>query len=143
MSETNVRNLRNAMHTAQTWLIDLTEKGSFTDEAQAYRVLRAVLQSLRDRLTVEEAAHLGAQLPMVIRGVYYDGFRPSELPRKQRRRDEYLASVRERLTDDDVDAETACRATFSLLQDRISRGEIEETQHLMSADLRELWPETS
>lgn len=77
MSETNVRNLRNAMHTAQTWLIDLTEKGSFTDEAQAYRVLRAVLQSLRDRLTVEEAAHL----PMVIRGVYYDGFRPSELPR--------------------------------------------------------------
>ncbi|HEY5940705.1 MAG TPA: non-homologous end-joining DNA ligase [Gemmatimonadales bacterium] len=33
--------------------------------------------TLRDRLTVEETAHPGAQLPMLIRGSYYAGWEPS------------------------------------------------------------------
>jgi uncharacterized protein (DUF2267 family) len=31
-----------------------------------------VLHALRDRLTVEEASDLAAQLPMLIRGLYYE-----------------------------------------------------------------------
>jgi uncharacterized protein (DUF2267 family) len=60
---------------------------------QSYGALRAVLHALRDRLTVEETAHLAAQLPMLIRGVYYTGWDPSRVPVKMHR-DEFLARVR-------------------------------------------------
>lgn len=95
---------------------------------------------MRDRLTVDEAAHLGAQLPLVVRGIYYEGWRPAELPRKQRHREEFLASIEKRLADTGIDPEAACRATFGLLRDHVSRGEIEDVQHMMPAELRELWP---
>ena len=57
-------------------------KGELADEAAAYSVLRSVLHQLRDRLTLEEGVDLGAQLPLIVRGLYYDGWRPHRVPRK-------------------------------------------------------------
>ena len=45
------------------------------DRRSAYRALRSVLHVLRDRLTPEQAVHLGAQLPLLVRGIFYDGWR--------------------------------------------------------------------
>jgi uncharacterized protein (DUF2267 family) len=50
--------------------------------AQSYAALRVVLHAVRDRLTVDEAAQVAAQLPLLIRGVYYDGWDPSRVPQK-------------------------------------------------------------
>ena len=60
---------------------------------QSYAALRAVLHALRDRLPVEESAQLAAQLPMLVRGVYYDGWNPSRVPVKMGR-DEFEERVR-------------------------------------------------
>jgi uncharacterized protein (DUF2267 family) len=60
---------------------------------QSYAALRAVLQALRDRLPVEESAQLAAQLPMLVRGLYYDGWDPSRVPIKMDR-DEFVERVR-------------------------------------------------
>jgi len=58
------------------WLEDLAQELGNIPAQRAYSILRAVLHALRDRLTVEEAVKLGAQLPLLVRGFYYEGWRP-------------------------------------------------------------------
>jgi uncharacterized protein (DUF2267 family) len=60
---------------------------------QSYAALRGVLHVLRDRLAVIEAAQLADQLPMLIRGIYYESWSPSRVPVKMDR-DEFFARVR-------------------------------------------------
>ncbi|MEV4320363.1 DUF2267 domain-containing protein [Actinocrispum sp. NPDC049592] len=50
------------------------------DMHQTYRVVRTWMHLLRDRLPVNSAAHLAAPLPELLRGVFYDGWRPSRVP---------------------------------------------------------------
>jgi uncharacterized protein (DUF2267 family) len=61
---------------------------------QSYAAVRAVLHALRDRLPVTEAADLGAQLPMLLRGLYYEGWEPARVPVKMGRQ-EFLDAVRD------------------------------------------------
>jgi uncharacterized protein (DUF2267 family) len=70
------------VNTANTWLADVAEAFGTKDRRFAYRVLRAWLHTLRDRLTVERAAQFAAQLPELVRGVYYEGWNPSRVPLK-------------------------------------------------------------
>jgi uncharacterized protein (DUF2267 family) len=53
--------------------------------SQSYAALRAVLHALRDRLTIAEAAHLAARLPMLIRGIYYHGWDLLRVPPRMKR----------------------------------------------------------
>ena len=66
--------LRHAIQQVQVWLKELRDNGDLADEAAAYSVLRAVLHQLRDRLTPEEAVDLAAQLPLIVRGIYFEGW---------------------------------------------------------------------
>lgn len=72
--------LDHALHAANTWVRDVAEQFDTEDREFAYRVLRAWLHTLRDRLGVEAAAHFAAQLPDLVRGVFYAGWNPSEVP---------------------------------------------------------------
>ena len=56
------------------WLKDLMERIGTYDRHRAYSTLRAVLHALRDRIGPANANHLGAQLPMLLRGLYYEGW---------------------------------------------------------------------
>ncbi|MEV0402624.1 DUF2267 domain-containing protein [Actinoallomurus sp. NPDC050550] len=82
MSFTGVDSLDRGIHTTNRWLADIATGFGTEDRRFAYRVLRAWSHTLRDRLTVEAAAHLAAQLPDPIRGMYYDGWNPSHVPHK-------------------------------------------------------------
>lgn len=72
------------------WLRDVMAELGSKDRHEAYLALRGVLHALRDRLQVEEAVQLGAQLPVLIRGFYYDGWRPSATPKKERHLGQFL-----------------------------------------------------
>ena len=79
-AKTKVSALDHAMHTAHTWINDVAREFDTEDREFAYRVLRAWLHTLRDRLTVEASAHFAAQLPDLIRGIFYAGWNPSAVP---------------------------------------------------------------
>jgi uncharacterized protein (DUF2267 family) len=111
------------------------------DQHRAYLGLKATLHALRDRLTVEEAVQLGAQLPMLIRGMYYEGWNPTGEPVKERHKQEFLGHIEEAFKrQQDIDAEQVARAVFRVLSRRITEGEIEDVKRILPPELRELWP---
>jgi uncharacterized protein (DUF2267 family) len=140
MSDTGLDAFDATVQKSNAWLKRLMEIGGWEDRRQAYRALRATLHALRDRLTVEEAAELAAQMPMLIRGLYYEGWDPAGKPVRERHLDEFLGRIdRELRGDPPIDAETAARAVFRLLSERVSDGEIEDVIHLIPREIRTLW----
>jgi uncharacterized protein (DUF2267 family) len=140
MSTTGLEVFDRTIHKTNTWLKELMETLDCEDRQEAYLALRATLHALRDRLTIEEVAHLAAQLPMLIRGFYYEGWDPTGKPLKERHLDEFLARIDQELKPDGIDSEQAARAVFLVLANRISEGEIEDIEHLLPKEIRDLWP---
>ena len=81
-SNSKVSAIDHAMHAAHTWVNEVAKEFDTDDREFSYGVLRAWLHTLRDRLTVEAAAHFAAQLPDLIRGVFYAGWDPGAVPVK-------------------------------------------------------------
>jgi uncharacterized protein (DUF2267 family) len=136
--------LESIDHTVQLthiWINDLDSRLGWENKHRSYRLLRTVLQALRDWLPVNEAAGLGAQLPELLRGVYYEHWRPSRTPVKHRNKAEFLARVADAFRNDPIlSTSDAVAAVFELLSDKIAAGEIEDVRHELPADIRGLWP---
>ena len=126
------------------WIDEVMSELVIEQRKTGYAALRATLHALRDRLPMEEAVHLGAQLPMLVRGFYYEGWRPVQELIKMHR-EEFLLRVEEQLTGgaSELDPEVVVRAIFQILSRRISRGEIEQVEQTLPKDLRDLWPESA
>lgn len=140
MTQIPVAAFDTTIHKTHEWLNELIELGSFEDQPQAYSAFRAVIHSLRDRLTVEEATHLGAELPMLVRGFYYEGWKPAAAPNKERSRDAFLDSVSESLrANKTIGPERAITSTFQLLNRRISEGELADIKQAMPTEIKDMW----
>jgi uncharacterized protein (DUF2267 family) len=133
----------HAVQTLQEWLKELQNKGELADEAAAYAVLRSILHQLRDRLTLEEGVDLGAQLPLIVRGLYFEGWRPHAVPRKIRTKEKFLSELSEEILPHTYPVEWAVSAVFALLARHGDPGEIADVIGQLPDDLKELWPETA
>jgi uncharacterized protein (DUF2267 family) len=141
MAETRVASLDHTIQQTNSWLKRLEEVYQLDDRHQAYVALRAVLHTLRDRLPAGLAVHLGAQLPLLVRGIYYEGWRMPEAPTPIRHRDEFADALVTQLPPSfPVDPLTAARAVFELLWTELDSGEINKVVHALPAPLRSLWP---
>jgi uncharacterized protein (DUF2267 family) len=139
MSATGLEVFDETLQKTNTWLKEIMEAlGS--DRHRAYQALRGVLHCLRDRLLVEEAADLGDQLPMLVRGIYYESWQPSATPIKVRSLKEFLDLVASRLPGT-LDPEQAARAVFQVLEHHVTPGEIEDVVSELPKDIRALWPQ--
>lgn len=136
--------LDRSVQKTNVWLRDVNYELQFFTFQRDYLALRAVLHTLRDRLSLQEVAQLGAQFPIFIRGIYYEGWNPSRTPIKSRGKELFLRQVRAEFAhtrNPDVDAEEITRAIFRVLNKHVSKGEIEQVKALLPRELREFWPE--
>jgi uncharacterized protein (DUF2267 family) len=138
MSQSGLAAFDSTIHTTNVWLGDVMERLGTADRHQAYQALRAVLHALRDRLTVEAAAALGAQLPMLVRGFYYEGWHPHGKPLKQHR-EEFLAHIAAECPAVGRGPEQVAKTVFRTIARHVTEGEIEKVKQSLPADLRELW----
>ncbi|HLN27416.1 MAG TPA: DUF2267 domain-containing protein [Gemmataceae bacterium] len=142
MSQTGVAAFDSTIQTTNVWLHDILERLRWQDRQRAYHALRAVLHALRDRLPVDQAAALGAQLPMLIRGFYYEGWHPAGTPTKERRRENFLAHIAGAFRDDPgIDTEDVARAVFQVIAKHVTPGEIKHVKIALPGEIRSLWSE--
>jgi uncharacterized protein (DUF2267 family) len=141
MSSTGLAVFDETLHKTNTWLKEIAQRlGS--DRRRAYQTLRAVSHCLRDRLTIDEAAQLGDQLPMLVRGIYYEGWHPAGKPEKIRSREEFLAKISAHFPKArDLDPADAASAVFQVLEKHVTAGEIRDVIQSLPQDIRALWPQ--
>jgi uncharacterized protein (DUF2267 family) len=137
MSMTGLDTFDTTIHRTNRWVNELMELLHWRDKHKSYLALKAALHALRDRLPVDEAAQLGAQLPMLVRGFYYEGWNPSSAPIKERHREQFLARIAREFSD--YAPEDVARAVFRVLKAHVSRGEIANVEQALPGELRELW----
>ena len=138
MSGTGLDVFDKTLQTTNIWL-DEINAAIGPDRQVAWKVLSVVLHKLRDRLPVELSAHLSAELPMLVRGVYYDQFEPTKQPTDWEL-EEFVHEVSKWLADiRPVDPRDGIRAVFSVLSRHVTRGQIAKVQGALPEDLRAFW----
>lgn len=131
MSFTGVDSLDRSIDKANAWLADIDAEFGAGDRRLAYRVLRAWLHNLRDRLSVEVAA----QLPKLLRGVFFDGWNPSRVPQKYDRGEYVVRFAREARV---READVAKAAVTAVARQHMSAGVVAQVFERLPAGLREL-----
>jgi uncharacterized protein (DUF2267 family) len=140
MTHTGISNFTQAAQQAQQWVNELAEDLNW-DNRRAYRLLRSVLHAVRDGLSPAEMTDLSAQLPVLVRGIYFEGWQPRESRAWERNKDDFVTRVTVDFADDlPGDADAAIAAVFRLLDRHISQGEIAQVRNSMRKSLRHLWP---
>lgn len=140
MTTTGIRTFDHSLATTKDWLKDVRQELSLADQQQAFTVARAVLHTLRDRLTIEEATEFAAQLPMLLQGLYYHEWKPTDKPRKVRNKQEFLDMVAKNLTGR-YSPENAAKAVFKVIGKGMTAGEVQDVKSILPVEIRDLWPE--
>jgi uncharacterized protein (DUF2267 family) len=122
------------------WLNGLMKQLDSHDRVYAFNLLKATLHALRDRIGPENAVHFSAQLPLLIRGLFFEGWRMSHTPTHERHVAEFLDHVAAGLDDEHRgNMERAVRAVFAIIWQRVDQGEVAKLMRIFPTELRQLW----
>ena len=139
MSATGLEVFDKTLQTTNIWLNEIMDRLG-PDRQLAWKALSVVLHKLRDRLPLEMSAHLGAQLPLHDRGIYYDPFEPGRIPADCRSPEEFTEEVAEWLSDArPVDPADAIAAVFGVLERHLSEGQVAKIRGALPKGIRMLW----
>jgi uncharacterized protein (DUF2267 family) len=140
MSTTGLDVFDKTLQTTHIWLGEVMETVG-PDRNVAWHVLGAVLRSLRDRLPLELAAHLGAQLPLLVRGTYYDQYRPGHAPAKIYTEDEFITHVYSEFGGiRPVNVREATRSVLAVLGHHVTPEQVDNVKRSLPEAIRKLWP---
>jgi uncharacterized protein (DUF2267 family) len=141
MSASGIVAFDRTLQTTNMWLNDIMiDHGP--DRQLAWHILGSVLQTLRDRIPADLSAHLSAQLPLLVRGVYYEHYDPSKKPQHTRTIDEFCEGIRKDFaTQRPIDVEKAVQSVFRVLTHYLDPGEVAKVRSVLPPAIRELWPD--
>ena len=139
MSTTGVAALDHTIQEINVWLKAVEEELQLDNRQQAYNALRAVLHTLRDRMPPEVAVNLGAQLPIILRGIYYENWHAAGTPTRERHAGEFADHVAAELPQQfPVHPLTVTRGVFEVLRQKLDPGEFEKVMNHLPAAVRAL-----
>ncbi len=139
MSTQGLEVIESSTQKTHEWLGAIAQ-AAHLEKRDAYKALRAVLHALRDRLPLENAVHFAAQLPMFLRGLFYEGCVPSQTPIKMSR-EEFLAVIQANIVSDQViDPLRITQAVFSVIMSHVGVPAMEKIKHCFPKDMQSLWP---
>ncbi|MHC0053047.1 DUF2267 domain-containing protein [Actibacterium sp. D379-3] len=140
MSALGLKIIDDAVQAANAWVNEVDDRTGWGHKQRSYRLLRAVLHVIRDHLNPDEAAQLAAQMPVLIRGIYYEGWNPSKTPVIERSRAGFIDRVQAEFETDPMgDAPEAIAAVMAMLDGRISDGEMEDVRGTFTKQIRTLF----
>lgn len=131
-----------AMSKTRIWLKEIETELGFDNPNDAYRALRAVLHAVRDRLPVRESTEFASQLPMLISGMYYNGWTPNDKPVKMRTVDEFLDRVQEQLPKG-MDPMRITAGIIRVIERHVTAGEMKDVRRNFPEKLSEIWEEAA
>jgi uncharacterized protein (DUF2267 family) len=141
MATTGLEVFDKTLHTTNLWLDEISAEIG-PDRHLAWHVLGAVLRSIRDEMQVEQSAHFAAQLPLLVRGAYFDQYRPAVQPASERSQEDFVARIHRDLDGSrPVKVEQAATAVMRTLNRHVTEGQIRKVRDALSKSVRAMWPE--
>lgn len=127
------------------WLKELGEQLQLDSREASLSALRATLQALRDLLPIEEMAQLGSQLPVLIRGLYYENWDPHHQEYRVKHREDFYALVEEKMGSSrikffEIETQEIVLACFDVLTRNTDVGEIKDVRGTLPKCLHGLVP---
>lgn len=138
MSTQGLEVIDRTVHLTHEWINELAERVGYTSHRSALRLLRNTLHLLRDRLPEDEMAQFSAQLPLLIRGIMFEGWQPKFLPKTSLQFE--LAIVEAMGDTSEFRGVQDTKHVFDLLNARISQGEVEDMRACLPTEIRAYWP---
>tara|TARA_R110000787_G_scaffold112500_5_gene221414 strand:+ start:1807 stop:2238 length:432 start_codon:yes stop_codon:yes gene_type:complete len=131
----------HSVHLTHEWINELAGRLGWSSKRSALRLLRVTLRRIRDHLMPDELAQMSAQLPLMVRGLFFEGWVPKLTPIKERNVEDFVTFIGTQMADaaeyrgrDDI------KCVFDLLNARLSRGEVEDVRATLPTAIRDLWP---
>ncbi len=141
MSSQGLQVIDHTVQLTHEWINELTERLGWSSKRSALHLMRSVLHLVRDRLSHDELAHFSAQLPILIRGMLFEGWVPGRAPLSGRNVTEMAAEIAASFGDDvEFRGVEDITYVFNLLNNRISRGEVDDIRSNLPESIRKLWP---
>jgi uncharacterized protein (DUF2267 family) len=142
MRTLGIETVDHAVQLTYVWLDDLDWRMGWDNKGRSYRLLKSVLQALRDWLPTSKSAQFAARLPTLLRGAYYEHWQPATTPVKRRSKADFLQRIDQAFAGDmQMEPEVATSLVLGFLSTKMSMGDIQDVRQSLPADIRVLWPE--
>ncbi len=141
MSKNGLESFDRTLEKTHKFFNDVAEATEVDDKQIVFIGVKAVLHALRDRIPLVEAAQLGSQLPVLLAGFYYQGWKPAATSTKERSIDTFLAKIKNNLPEKvyPTGIETLTRGVFTILSKYAIPGEIDDVVNMLPQDVQSLW----
>jgi uncharacterized protein (DUF2267 family) len=138
MSEKGLEIIERNVHLIHSWIDDIDYQLNWGDHHKSFRLLRAWLHALRDSIPLSEVAHVSAQLPLIVRGLFFEQWR-AVADHHRMDGEEFLRRLDGDVYPDQIeDTARAAASVFLVFKSRVGEHETDKLLHVLPRSVREL-----